>query len=1029
MLRKIEKVSLIISIFLLFPLTMAGAKSEEMDAASEYKFACSAYREGNIEEAMHRFMYFVKEFPGDARAGGAQFMVGQCLFDKKEYKEAAKAFRKAINRSGRDYDLFINSTYRLGECEFNLGNYLNAIDYFQEVKKGKNRNLRAEAVYGIALSYLAIEEMEKAKNCLQELLLFYPGYNWEPSALIPLGLILLEQGDAKSAVEHFRKVKDDLGCIYYSGIGFQKLNKLMTATTLFKEVLKKGTGTQWADKAQYQIGETFFQSKEYPLASEALENLLSQYPESGLREEALYLLACSDFQQGRYDTAEMKFQNLLKDFPETPLALYSNYLIGEISFKQKNFAKALASYSLSLNIEKLSMYSLFKIIWCHALQGQYEETIIKAKEFLKSYQWGELAANVLLIEGIAYQKTGRQLEAMGCYQEIVDKFSGTLFFEKALYLLATAYYELGRYPQLVTNVHQILKNSASSSTTWRAETYYMVGEAYYALGKYNEAAGIYELVIKNFPGSPLLTRAYQAISSCYAQKGEYEKATDAQEKALARAQEEGGEGSDLSLLEMGNILFNKKEYEKAISCYEEFVKRAPGHPRVSRALYQEGVALYHLEYFSEAIKKWEKVGKEYEKDELAPRALLQAGKTYFGLGKYDEALSSYQWILDKYPGSDVVKEAVLQIAQCYYNQGKIQDAITQYEKFIKSYPEDERVGAVLEQLQMSYYRQGKSVEELEKLIDQFANSRFAADTYWKLGAEAFNRKNYALAQKYFQKVVLDFPESTSAAQSFYYQAECYYVQERYGEAVSAYENFILNFPGDGLVCQAMFRKAVCYFNMNEFEKSIVAFKDFCLLYPGDPLARDAALNIALSYKKTQKIKESIESYENFVATYPKDEKVGFAFLQIGSLHEAMDNYGKAVEAYEKVPQGKTEKSEAKFYAARCYDKLKMPEKQKSTYESLVNFVPKSDEYRLAGLMRLAEIYEAEGKRDKGLVIYEDIAKNSKNPEWVSLAKDRMEVLKSGTEKSAPKKSTPKKSAPKKSSSQKSSSQKSGTANK
>jgi hypothetical protein len=104
----------------------------------------------------------------------------------------------------------------------------------------------------------------------------------------------------------------------------------------------------------------------------------------------------------------------------------------------------------------------------------------------------------------------------------------------------------------------------------------------------------------------------------------------------------------------------------------------------------------------------------------------------------------------------------------------------------------------------------------------------------------------------------------------------------------------------------------------------------------------------------------------------------------------------------------------------------MPQKQKEAYESLVNFIPKSDEYRLAGLMRLAEIYEAEGKREKGLVIYGDIAGNSKNPEWVSLAKDRMEVLKSGTEKPAPKESAPKKSGTQKSTPKKSGTKKSGT---
>jgi len=996
--EKMRKISTILILLLFVPFSVAGAKSKGIDAASEYNLASSVYRRGNIEEAMNRFMQFLKDFSNDSRAANAQFMIGQCLFEKGKYGEAAKAFRKACRMSEGDYDLYINSTYRLGECEFNLGKYLNAIDHFTEVKKGKNRNLRAEALYGIALSYLAIGEKEKGRSTLEELLLFYPAYNSKPSALIPLGLILLEKGDAKTALEHFRKVKDDLGCIYYSGLAFRELNKVMMATALFKEILKEGRESPWGDKAQYQIGESFFQSNQYPLASEAFEGLLSHYPESDLREEALYLLACSDFQQEKYGEAEIKLQNLLREFPKSHLAMYSSYLIGEISLKQKDYAKALANYSLALKVEKIAMYSLYKIIWCHAQQNQYEEAIGRAKEFLKSYQWGELAANVLLIEGMAYQKTERYFEAIKCYQEIIDRLPGTQFFEKALYLMASAYYSLKEYPQLVTNVYQILKNSPSSSTNWRAEIYFLIGEAYYALEKYGEAKEVYELVVKNFPASPLLTKAYQAISSCYAEMGDYEKAADTQEKALVRAQQEGGETGSLALLEMGNILFNKKQHEKAISYYDEFIKRSMGNPKVSQALYQQGIALYRLEYFSEAIKKWEKLATEFKQDELAPEALLQAGKTYFGLGKYDQALSTYRWLLETYPNSNTVKDAVLQIGQCYYNQGKIQDAIAQYEKFIKDYPEDENIGAVLEQLQMSYYRQGKSVEELGKLIEQFPKSRFAADTYWKLGAEAFNRKNYPLAQRYFQKLILDFPESTSSAQAFYYQAECYYLQGKYGEAVNAYENFVLNFPEERLRSQAMFRGAVCYFNMGEFEKSVLAFKEFSLLYPEDPLAKDAALNIALCYKKSQKLRESIETYENFVSTYPEDEKIGFVFLQIGSLCEVLEDYGKAVESYERVPEGKVEKSEAKFYTARCFEKLKMPEKEKETYEGLVNFVPKSDDYRVAGLMRLAEIYEAEGQPDKCLSIYGDIAKNTKNPEWANAAKERIEVLKSGTKK-------------------------------
>jgi len=56
------------------------------------------------------------------------------------------------------------------------------------------------------------------------------------------------------------------------------------------------------------------------------------------------------------------------------------------------------------------------------------------------------------------------------------------------------------------------------------------------------------------------------------------------------------------------------------------------------------------------------------------------------------------------------------------------------------------------------------------------------------------------------------------------------------------------------------------------------------------------------------------------------------------------------------------------------------------------------EYRLTGLMRLAEIYEAEGEPEKGLVIYGDIVRNSKNPEWVAVAKEKMKILMFSTNK-------------------------------
>jgi hypothetical protein len=44
------------------------------------------------------------------------------------------------------------------------------------------------------------------------------------------------------------------------------------------------------------------------------------------------------------------------------------------------------------------------------------------------------------------------------------------------------------------------------------------------------------------------------------------------------------------------------------------------------------------------------------------------------------------------------------------------------------------------------------------------------------------------------------------------------------------------------------------------------------------------------------------------------------------------------------------------------------------------------------MVTLAEIYQEMGKVDDSIAVYEDIAKNTKNPEWKQAAIERAKVL-------------------------------------
>jgi TolA-binding protein len=346
-----------------------------------------------------------------------------------------------------------------------------------------------------------------------------------------------------------------------------------------------------------------------------------------------------------------------------------------------------------------------------------------------------------------------------------------------------------------------------------------------------------------------------------------------------------------------------------------------------------------------------------------------------------------------YPASPQAKDATLQLAQCRYNEGNVDQAIVQYKAFLDKYPQDEKAREVMELLQMAYYKQAKSGKDLRELTAQFPQSKFTADIYWELGAEAYNRKEYDKALEYFQKLILDFPGTSQALQAYYYKADAHFLKGDYKAALTHFKNFVINYPQDPLANDSRFKLAVSHFSLKDYLQSAVAFNDYMEAHPGDPKARDATLNIPLCYGKAGQIYQAIDAYNNFLKRYPQDEKEAFVYLQIGQLYEEGEDFTQAVDAYKKVPSHRPEVFEAIFSTARCYKKLKAPTEEVKAYETLRGYTPKDNKFRLAGLVNLGEIYEQNRAYPQAVEVYKDIASFSTNPEWRSVAQEKIKTLK------------------------------------
>jgi TolA-binding protein len=101
--------------------------------------------------------------------------------------------------------------------------------------------------------------------------------------------------------------------------------------------------------------------------------------------------------------------------------------------------------------------------------------------------------------------------------------------------------------------------------------------------------------------------------------GRYDEASEMQARARDLSSEMGlAESKKTGVLDSADVFFNKREYERAASFYEEFITKYPDDTRTERALYQAGLALYRQEYFTEAIAKWTTLTTKYKNSRYAP---------------------------------------------------------------------------------------------------------------------------------------------------------------------------------------------------------------------------------------------------------------------------------------------------------------------------------------------------------------------------------------------------------------------------
>ncbi|MCS3664626.1 tetratricopeptide (TPR) repeat protein [Salinibacter ruber] len=137
---------------------------------------------------------------------------------------------------------------------------------------------------------------------------------------------------------------------------------------------------------------------------------------------------------------------------------------------------------------------------------------------------------------------------------------------------------------------------------------------------------------------------------------------------LAIADDYGGtDAGNLATFYAANALYQRDEYDRALTYYQQFEKEKDF---IGASAYAAQAAIQENRgSFERAAGLYEQAASQYQNKLTAPRYLLNAGQAYEEAGQYEAAIGVYERIQEEYPDSEQASNAERYLARAKVHQG------------------------------------------------------------------------------------------------------------------------------------------------------------------------------------------------------------------------------------------------------------------------------------------------------------------------------------------------------------------------
>jgi TolA-binding protein len=543
-----------------------------------------------------------------------------------------------------------------------------------------------------------------------------------------------------------------LGLSYYQLKDYNNTVKYLSKATTEND--------EMTENAYLHLGNAYIKLDDINNARLAYEASLRTNFNKIVREEALFNYALTSYQTTTAFGESVKaFEQLLSEFPRSRYADKAYDYLSSVYMITKNYQ---AAYQSILKIKKPSAQ------------------LVETKQYLL-YQLGTEAFTLnKMEEAIKYFSLSLQSSTTGKYSA------------ENLFWRADCYYRTNRSELCIIDLLAFFDNKYAKASSNKVTANYALAYGYFSQKEYTEALEWFLKYTQNESNTKVISYsdALNRIGDCYFIGRDFTNA----EKYYQKAAIASPNTADYAIFQGAYVSGLQKKYEEKIAKLEDLIGKYPKSEYADDALYEIGRSYLTMQNDAKAIETYNRLLKAYPSSDLARKSALEIAMIHFNRNNFEQAISAYKNVIAKYPGSEESFTALESLETVYIELNDV----PAYLAYTRTLGGSIRVATASREDSLSYIASekqymmasyAKAITGMKTYLNKFcAGGRYCttaqyylADSYYKTDDKenalkayqtlltitgnqyaeeattrcaeiSFDKKDYAVAQKYFKQL-------------------------------------------------------------------------------------------------------------------------------------------------------------------------------------------------------------------------------------------------------------------------------------